>query len=231
MKPLLLLVFVSIVLLGTTKLSGSFRSPAQEEVADLSYSSASLSTPREITPSHTSQFFEYELFIEKESNKVEHKKREADTLLGGIAPHHIPATIPLLAKFYRELKNTREVKTFIILAPDHIDKGKGLITVSRADFITPFGTLHADDSIIDSLERVKMAVQDETPFDKEHSIDAQLLFISKFFPEANVVPLLFRSHGGNELAKAFGQRLAEYITPDTFLVASVDFSQDRKSVV
>ena len=152
------------------------------------------------------------------------EKVDLELALGGIAPHHVPTTIPLLAEFYTKLKNTREVKTFIILGPDHVDRGRGQINVSKAAFVTPFAEIKPDLEIIEKLESSGFVTYDETPFDKEFSIDSQLLLISKIFPEARVAPLVFRSNISNKTARAFGEVLAEIAKEDVFIVGSVDFS-------
>ncbi|MDP3771864.1 MAG: AmmeMemoRadiSam system protein B [bacterium] len=174
---------------------------------------------------HHSQFFKYAPFIESSLEQVKKdEKIDLNKVMGGLVPHHIPTTIPLLAEFYTKLKNTRDVKTFIILAPDHVDAGRGNISVSKADFVMPFGTLRPNLAIIEQLESSGFIVQDEAPFDREHSIDSQLLLISKLFPNAQIVPLIFRSSITNEEARAFGKILAGVVDEDTFIVSSVDFS-------
>src|SRR3989338_4412147 len=174
---------------------------------------------------HQSQFFRYSEFIESSLREADSAARiDLDTIVGGIVPHHIPTTISLLAEFYTKLKNTRDVKTFVILAPDHVDMGRGNISVSQADFIMPFGTLRPDVAMIEQFEASDFVVQDEAPFDREHSIDSQVLLISRLFPNARIVPLIFRSSITNEEARAFGKVLAQVVDEDTFVVSSVDFS-------
>ncbi len=172
-----------------------------------------------------SQFFKYAPFIE---SSMEHVKKDGkidlNKVMGGLVPHHIPTTIPLLAEFYVKLKNSRDVKTFVILGPDHVDAGRSNISVSKSDFVMPFGTLRPNLTMIEQLESSGFIVQDETPFDREHSIDSQLLLISKLFPEAQIVPLIFRSSITNEEARVFGKILASVVDEDTFIVSSVDFS-------
>lgn len=181
--------------------------------------------PEIISVYHQSQFFEYAAFIEKSVNETKtDRKINLDKVFGGIVPHHVPTTIPLLAEFYDDLKNTKDVETFIILGPDHTDSGRSDISVSKASFVTPFGVLNPDIEIIEQLEKSGFVVADEIPFEKEFSIDSQLLLIGKIFPEAKIVPLIFRSSITNEKAKAFGRVLAAISNNNTFIVASVDFS-------
>jgi len=174
---------------------------------------------------HRSQFFKYSEFIESSVRNADGSaKIDLNIIMGAIAPHDIPTTIPLLAEFYTKLKNARDVKTFVILAPDHINAGRANITVSKANFIMPFGVLRPNLAMIEKLESYGFLVQDELPFDREHAIDSQLLLISKLFPNAQIVPLIFRSSITNEEVRAFGKTLANIIDENTFIVSSVDFS-------
>ena len=182
-------------------------------------------SPEIVQTYHQSQFFKYSEFIESSVRDADSDaKIDLNKIMGGIVPHHIPTTIPLLAEFYTKLKNARDVKTFVILAPDHVDAGRGNISVSKADFIMPFGALRPNLAMIEQLESSGFIVQDEAPFDSEHSIDSQLLLISKLFPNAQIVPLIFRSSITNEEARAFGKVLVSVVDEETFIVSSVDFS-------
>jgi AmmeMemoRadiSam system protein B len=170
---------------------------------------------------HQSQFFKYSEFIESSVRDADgDAKIDLNKIMGGIVPHHIP----LLSESDTKRKNARDVKTFVILAPDHVDAGRGNISVSKADFVMPFGALRPNLAMIEQLESSGFLVQDEAPFDREHSIDSQLLLISKLFPDAQIVPLIFRSSITNEEARAFGKVLASVVDEDTFIVSSVDFS-------
>ncbi|MDI6603060.1 MAG: AmmeMemoRadiSam system protein B [Patescibacteria group bacterium] len=181
--------------------------------------------PEIVSKYHHSQFFEYAQFIESSTEQAKSEEKiDLDLVLGGIISHDVPATIPLLSKFYTKLKNTREVKTFIILGPDHVDRGRRQISVSKATFITPFGQVLPNLEIIEKLEGSGFVVHDETPFDREHSIGSQLLLISKLFPEARIVPLVFRSNISNKTTRELGRLLAEIADDSTFVIASVDFS-------
>ncbi|MEK9148244.1 MAG: AmmeMemoRadiSam system protein B, partial [Patescibacteria group bacterium] len=184
-----------------------------------------IKAPEIVRAYHQSQFFKYEQFIESSVEQVKKdEKIDLNKVMGGLVPHHIPTTIPLLAEFYTKLKNSRDVKTFVILGPDHVDAGRGNISVSKADFVMPFGTLRPNLAMIEQFESSGFVVQDEAPFDREHSIDSQLLLISKLFPDAQIVPLIFRSSITNKEARAFGKVLASVADEDTFIVSSVDFS-------
>ncbi len=174
--------------------------------------------------SHVSVYFKEAGYIESNIEKFKDaEKVDMDNVLGGVVPHHIPTAIPILAEFYAKLQKTKNIDTFIILGPDHFEKGKENVSISKADFITPFGKLSPDLDIINQLEESKLVTHDETPFD-DHSIHSQLLLIGKLFPNAKVVPIVFRSSSTNEFAEILGEKLALLAGPNTFIVGSVDFS-------
>lgn len=143
---------------------------------------------------------------------------------GGVVSHHIPTTIPKLVEFYSRLKQTQSVKKFIIIGPDHTSAGKAPITVSKAAYLTTYGTLQPIPGLASQLEDAGIAVIDESPFDQEHSVGSQILMISSFFPDANVTPILVRSDASKEQAEMLGRFLARSVDDDTVVIDSVDFS-------
>lgn len=173
---------------------------------------------------HVSRYAEEAGYVESTVDQFkDSEKLDAEDVFGGITSHHIPTAFPLLAEFYSRLKNTKDIDTFVILGPDHWEKGRGDISISEADFITPFGRISSDLSMAKKLEESRFLVHDEMPFD-DHSIQAQLLFIAKLFPDAKVVPIVFRSSVDNASAEKLGELIASISGPKTFIVGSVDFS-------
>lgn len=180
--------------------------------------------PTQAEFTHVSSYFKEAGYIESNVEKFKDaEKVNLDNTFGGVVPHHIPTAIPILAEFYSKLQKTKNIDTFIILGPDHFEKGRGHVSISRAEFVTPFGKLLPNMDVIDQLEETKLVTHDEAPFD-DHSIHSQLLLIAKLFPNAKVVPIVFRSSSTNEFAEILGEKLASLAGPNTFIVASVDFS-------
>ena len=174
---------------------------------------------------HPSLFTEHASKIEKSINEIATLEDiNLKKVYGGVVSHHMPTTIPMLAEFYSRLKQTRDVKTFIVIGPDHVDAGRSDITISEAEFATPFGPLTVNSEIVKGLEKTGLVFHDEQAFRQDHSIHTQLLFIKKLFPEAKIVPIVFRSSTTNEFARTFGKVIGEYLNEETFLVASVDFT-------
>lgn len=144
--------------------------------------------------------------------------------LGGLVPHHLPVVLPLLTDFYLKLKANQAVPTFIILGPDHVDAGRANITISEFGFSTPYGILDSDRKIVNELIQGGTVVADESAFINDHSILSQIFLISRFFPEAKVVPIVFRAGTRLDEASALGHQLANFAKQGAFLVGSIDFS-------
>jgi AmmeMemoRadiSam system protein B len=148
---------------------------------------------------------------------------QLDEVFGGVVTHHIPNAAELITDFYARLAAVQSVDTFVIVGPDHFERGIATVTVSHAQFTTPFGTVLPDERLIGLLEERSLIVHDESAFD-DHAVHSQLLAISRVFPKAKVVALLFRSKGSNEAAARLGKEIAAVAGPRTVVVASVDFS-------
>lgn len=151
-------------------------------------------------------------------------KIKMSRVYGGIVTHHIPDGIPLIAQFYGKVRKNLNPKTIIILAPDHVDAGKYRISISEEDFVTPFGRLSPNKEIIKKILRTKLAGVSEKPFELDHSIHSQMLLISRYFPRAKVVPIVFRSDVSVEDGRTFGNMISEIVDSSTFVVASIDFA-------
>lgn len=144
-------------------------------------------------------------------------------VLGGVVTHHIPNAATLITDFYARIAASQPVDTFVVVGPDHFERGSGDVTVSRSKFSTPFGVVMPDEQLIDALEERGLVVHDEAAFD-DHAVHSQVLAISRVFPHAKVVAMLFRSKGSNEAAIQLGRAIAAVARPRTVIVASVDFS-------
>ncbi len=173
---------------------------------------------------HATRFMREGGFIEHSiaAARVEPLKNKA---LGGIVSHHIPTAIPLLANYYAQLKKSASVETFIIIGPDHFERGRG-VSISEYGFQTSFGTVQPDLELIHALEKTKMVAHDETPF-TDHAIHSQTPFISKLFPQARIVAILIRSDASTEQGAALGETIAavtEKFGRKVFIIGSVDFS-------
>jgi len=141
----------------------------------------------------------------------------------GITSHHLPTAAPLLDNFYGQLKKARpDIKTFLIIGPDHFEKCKQKFVTSNKKLNTMFGELKVDNKLYNEL--IGSGIKKEGQcFIGEHSIGVQANYIKKFFPKSEVVPILLSYSAKNKnfqnTIKVLKKRKA-----DIFIVQSTDFA-------
>lgn len=147
---------------------------------------------------------------------------ESPALAGGIVPHHLIAG-ELLSGFFRDL--ARDPPGLVVLVgPNHENRGARMAT-SHWGWVTPFGTVAADQAAVDGLIAAGLGVvADPGALDPEHSVGGLMPYIKHHLPAALVLPLIL--HGDISLAET--ERLAAHLVPlleqGAVLVGSVDFS-------
>lgn len=183
----------------------------------------------EVSPAggfHLSGFFEIKEQIQREllkDNSVDLAAAASQVLQIGITSHHLPTALPFIADFYRSLAVSQGPRgAFVILAPDHLERCRSLVSLSQKPYLTPFGPLPINDAIVRELKN-KGFVVNETCFEGEHAIGVQAIFIKYLFPEATFVPLLFSSAAGEQSLDDIIEVLTKEKDKMT-VVASVDFS-------
>jgi len=153
------------------------------------------------------------------------KQLESSVLIGGVAPHHAPLTFPLIASFYSRLRGTRsDDPTFVIVGPDHYNKARQPIIISDRPFLTPYGALGIDFTLVKKLLAKRLVAIDNEPFIKEHAIQSQTAFIKRFFPRSKIVAVLYRANASASQAQKVGTFIAREKGKKAFLIASIDFS-------
>ncbi len=122
--------------------------------------------------------------------KVESKPNEH---IAYVAPHAGYAYSGKCAAYtYRALElNMRmpEMDTVIIIGPNHTGMGKA-IAVSLDDWETPVGTSINDSELSGRITESSNDITiDETAHAEEHSIEVQLPFLQRLFPDKKIVPV------------------------------------------
>lgn len=144
--------------------------------------------------------------------------------VAGVVNHHVLA-MDLLAEFFKSIKQSRpDIKTFIILSPDHLSRGHG-ISLSNLAYSTPAGTVEVKNDYFQSLKNLDY--YDGTSarlFEDEHGVGALVPFIAREFPNADVVPVFLRSDISLKQARQLGQDLSLLVSGDSMLIISSDMS-------
>lgn len=117
------------------------------------------------------------------------------------------------AKAWRELKG-RSPSRIVVLGPWHGANEQGVFLPESNVFRTPLGDLRVDDEICDELESSgTVFVRNDIPHMEEHSIELQLPFMKRLFPEALLIPILVGGHDRRlpaSLSRALDLTIEEY---------------------
>lgn len=117
------------------------------------------------------------------------------------------------AKAWRELKG-RAPSRVVVLGPWHGANEQGVFLPESNVFRTPLGDLRVDDEICDELESSgTVFVRNDIPHMEEHSIELQLPYMKRLFPDALLIPILVGGHDRRlpaSLSRALDLTIEEY---------------------
>lgn len=159
------------------------------------------------------------------------KSREIikEKVYGGILSHHLYVASEI-AKFFAGLKN-QHPKTVVIIGPNHYSLGVDDILVSKYPYRTPWGILEPDIGIIEQLLKDNIIKNNERPFEIEHSIAASVSYVKAVFPDAKLVPIIIKRNTSRAKLDQLVNDLSNLLSPDTLILASVDFSHHSNEIV
>ncbi|RYE08861.1 MAG: AmmeMemoRadiSam system protein B [Hyphomicrobiales bacterium] len=139
-------------------------------------------------------------------------------------PHHLLAADLIARGFWAA--SAGRYSRIIVISPDHFHKVTKPFGTTRETLETVFGPMAPDLAAIDALaadERVELLDTIET----EHGVMAVMPFVRRFFPAAEVVPLLASVNAKPEDWRTMAAALLPLVTPDTLVVQSTDYSHYR----
>jgi len=175
--------------------------------------------PRDI---HQIKFFDERLFY-KLLAKINTGAKLDKEIKGGIVPHHLLAT-EMISEFYFYFKN-QDVRTVIVIGPNHKETGDFSVLSGLSDWDTPFGKIETEKITVNELVGKNLAKIDDAALDGEHSAALHIPFIKYFLPKAKVVPIIISGKMKIEDAEKLSAALAKYARKKgTVIIASVDFS-------
>jgi len=164
-----------------------------------------------------------EKFYEKAYKNLADAESFERKVFAGILPHHL--VFPeYIAEYFERLSKTQDVKTFVIVGPNHFGVGENSICVSEYGFATPYGNLEPDFEIVDSLIAGGYAGWDKKCFADEHSINSLTSFIKKSFPNAKIVAVVLKNQLSEKKLDEFTNGLDDLLSAGDFVLASIDFS-------
>lgn len=147
---------------------------------------------------------------------------ESRKIQGVIAPHHLLAAHNM-ANLFGRLEG-QEVKTVVIVGPNHFETGSYPILISEVAYVTPYGLLEPDLAVIEQLVQSGVVKHEEKPFEEEHAISTLVTFVKKTFPAARVVAVILKNDVSPEAAAQLGLKLDEFLPAESLFLASLDFA-------
>lgn len=144
---------------------------------------------------------------------------------GITVPHHLLAA-DLIARGYWAA-SAGHYQRIIVISPDHFHKVSKAFGTTREDLQTVFGTVSSDRAGVDAVAARYDLVEVLPTIAYEHGVMAEAPFIRRFWPDAQVIPLLASVNAGPAEWRAMTEVLKPLITPDTLIVQSTDFSHYR----
>lgn len=147
---------------------------------------------------------------------------QSDKVRVGILPHHLIVK-GKIATFFEGLKN-QDIKTIVLVGPNHFEQGSNKISISAAQWDTPYGLVLPNSNLAKKLAKQDIAKIDEEPFAGEHAISGLVPFIKKSLPNVKLVSVILKSATTPDEAKDLAANIKKYSDDNTLVLASVDFS-------
>jgi hypothetical protein len=97
---------------------------------------------------------------------------------------------PVAAHSFKALQG-QKFDTVIVIGPSHYMAFSGVATLDCAGFRTPLGVIDLDSKLVAALmKREPRIINVPDPFEKEHSVEAELPFLQVVLPGFKLVPLI-----------------------------------------
>jgi AmmeMemoRadiSam system protein B len=145
-------------------------------------------------------------------------------ITGVILPHHDLAS-DLIAEVFQKLQVSQPaIKRFIIIGPNHPNKGSSLAITGNISWQLQSGSVESDEQGIESLLRYNEIGFDNNILSEEHSIFTIVPFVHYYYSGAKVVPLILNSTQTVQQSELLANYLKNLVDKDTVIIASVDFS-------
>lgn len=137
-----------------------------------------------------------------------------------IVSHHL-FVAPYFEDYYRNLQKYKpDIHTFIIIWTNHFNTWDNIYS-TQVSYETPFWQLDINKLLI---SKYKGIVYNDDLFKIEHSINTQVGFIKKFFPNAKIIPLLVNDYIDNIKNEQLVESIFQNRDENQFLLQSTDFT-------
>ena len=148
----------------------------------------------------------------------------------GTVSHHLLAG-DIIDQWFKELAQTRNVKTFFIICPSHWGLSVHEWSLGNIIWKTKYGPVYsASQKVHDIASSLNVQIENQV-YPVEHGINTLIPFIAKHFPNAKIVPIALK-HPEPPLNQRDAQTLYKTLAPyfssrereENFLLISTDFA-------
>jgi len=146
-------------------------------------------------------------------------------VLALIAPHAGYAySGAVAARGFRLLRGSGTARA-VVLGPSHFVGFRGAIVPDAESYRTPLGAVPLDADSIRALSSRPGVALDARPFEREHSLDAEIPFLQHVLgPGFRLVPVLVGPASDDGDARRVADAIATLLDSETVLVVSSDFT-------
>jgi AmmeMemoRadiSam system protein B len=151
--------------------------------------------------------------------------KSKDFPLCGTVSHHLLAGV-YIDNWFKNLSSRRAVSNFIILSPGHWGLETWDWSLTDGSWQVENGLVKTNLEMLKGVkEKLNVGLNREA-FKIEHGVEALIPFISNYFPEAKVLAIAYVGEPpfNPEKADILYQAIKPYLTNDSFLLISSDFS-------
>lgn len=174
------------------------------------------------TPVYSSGYYDKTFF---ESAYEKSVAEPVDGVTSALVAHHLLVAEKIAEVF--EAAASDDVRTVVLVSPNHFSIGTSAAQVSMGSWSTPYGILEADTEAISTLlAAVPELRHEEYAAPHEHGIGALTPYIVRSFPNAKFVPIILDETLSAESAWNLGETIATQL-PDAIVFASVDMTHNQ----
>ncbi len=115
-------------------------------------------------------------------------------------------------------------KRIFLLGPSHYVGFEGVMLPQYNSFATPCGHMEIDQNVIKELKKNKLFQISNEIHANEHSLEIQLPFIYKLFPDAKLIPLIVGTIPNEDILSQISLILKKNINESDLIIISSDFT-------
>ncbi|MEA2022267.1 MAG: AmmeMemoRadiSam system protein B, partial [Candidatus Caldatribacteriota bacterium] len=161
-----------------------------------------------------------EVFASNSGNKQD--------IVSGVVPHHLLAK-DIMEDFFNYISSQENPETIILLSPDHFQSGilmesNSFITITVDSNNKEFNNLKVDTLLWGKLFKENKMIPNNSAVIAEHGVTTLLLYIKKYFPKTNILPILIPADITKKQVEQLVKTIDEDASPSSMIIASVDFS-------